>query len=296
MKGLLQTLQEQKKIHPPKWLPDNVMYLTYMGSVAYGVSTDMSDADIYGFCIPPKDDVFPHLRGEIPGFGYQKNRFDQWQEHHVEGRKRTYDFTVYSIVRYFHLAMENNPNMVDSLYTPTNLILKNTQVGQMVRENRDLFLHKGSWHKFKGYAYAQVVKMGKQNHKEGSERYKLVQKYGYDVKAAYHVVRLVDEIDQILTLKTLNLQRAKEQLKAIRNGEWTLENVKTFFMHAESSLEEAYHASTLPHTPNETAIKELLLNCLEHHYGSLSCNEIRMPGKERYYLQRILDYAEEALS
>lgn len=61
----------------------NTVYLTLMGSQAYGTSLDKSDQDIYGITIPLKEDVFPHLRGEIPNFGRQKKRFDQWSEHKV---------------------------------------------------------------------------------------------------------------------------------------------------------------------------------------------------------------------
>jgi hypothetical protein len=37
----------------------------------------------------------------------------------------------------------------------------------MVRDARKMFLHKGSWHKFKGYAYSQISKMSvkRQNNK-----------------------------------------------------------------------------------------------------------------------------------
>lgn len=83
---LLNNLQKKGLIHPPSWLPNNCQYLTIMGSVAYGCSSDTSDNDIYGFAISQKEDLFPHLRGEIPGFGKQKQRFDQWQEHRVYDR------------------------------------------------------------------------------------------------------------------------------------------------------------------------------------------------------------------
>jgi len=52
-------------VKSPGFVPDTVQYETIMGSMAYGVSNDSSDMDIYGFCIPPKDVIFPHLRGEI---------------------------------------------------------------------------------------------------------------------------------------------------------------------------------------------------------------------------------------
>ena len=96
--------------HPPAFLPDNVHYETIMGSAAYGVSADTSDVDVYGFCIPPKAELFPHLRGEIAGFGTQKQRFSQYQEHHLVdpgelgGKGRTYDVTIYNVVEYFQCA------------------------------------------------------------------------------------------------------------------------------------------------------------------------------------------------
>jgi predicted nucleotidyltransferase len=121
MSSVMQRLTEKGIAHPPKWLPANVHYETMMGSVAYGVSSDTSDMDIYGFCIPPKDEVFPHLRGEIIGFGGHKHRFSNYQEHHLMdpdemgGKGRSHDMNIYNIVDYFQLVMQNNPNMIDSV-------------------------------------------------------------------------------------------------------------------------------------------------------------------------------------
>jgi hypothetical protein len=80
---IITDLESKKLCKPPSWLATNTQMLTIMGSVAYGVSSDTSDMDLYGFAIPPKDEIFPHLRGEIYGFGRQKQRFEQYQEHHI---------------------------------------------------------------------------------------------------------------------------------------------------------------------------------------------------------------------
>jgi len=340
---LLEDLKKRKLIHPPDWLPSNCHYLTIMGSTAYGVSSDTSDMDVYGFCIPSKPVVFPHLAGEIPGFGRQTKRFDQWQQHHIKdetamaGKGREYDFSVYNIVRYFHLVMENNPNMIDSLFTPTNCVLHATQVATLVRERRRLFLHKGAWHTFRGYAYSQLHKMDvKPNAEEyqgiwafeadngidrkttledvekeiesrdrarkamlprgiatagplyhmpddklktyhqmfldgfaKTKRFGGVKVHGADWKFGYHVVRLVMEAEQIMVEGDIDLQRHKEMLKDIRRGNWTLQQLRDWFTQREADLTEVYSKSTLRHSPDETAIKELLLNCLESHYGNL---------------------------
>lgn len=294
MASIIKKLSKLGLAHPPKFLPDNIHYETMMGSVAYGVSSDTSDVDVYGFCIPPKDDVFPHLRGEILGFGRQKHRFEQYQEHHVKHTNGTeYDLNNYSIVKYFQLVMENNPNMVDSLYTPVNCILHITGIGQMVRDHRDMFLHKGAYHKFRGYAFSQIAKIRNRERREG-KRKELIEEFGYDVKFAYHTVRLLDEAEQILETGTLDLQRSRKVLKAVRSGAWTQEQVLEYFDKKERYLEELYHSSSLPHSPDEDAIKSLLLNCLEAHYGSLD-NVFVEPGLERRALQEILDTASRAL-
>lgn len=79
MSSITAQLAHRGLIRPPHFMPSNVMYETIMGSIAYGVSSDQSDRDVYGFCIPPKEGVFPHLDGEIPGFGEPKKRFEQFR-------------------------------------------------------------------------------------------------------------------------------------------------------------------------------------------------------------------------
>ncbi len=269
----LQRLTDRGLVRPPRWLPGNVQYETIMGSVAYGVSSDTSDVDVYGWAIPPKEDIFPHLRGEILGFGKPAKRFEQFQEHHVEdrdalaGHGRSYDLTIFGIVKFFALAMENNPNVIDSLFTPTTCVLHSTRVGNLVRENRRLFLHKGAWPKFKGYAYSQLHKLAIKQPQ--GKRAELVAEHGYDTKFGYHVVRLISEVEQILMEGDIDLQRNNDQLKAIRRGEWTEERLRRWFAEKESHLERVFAESTLRATPDEPKLKTLLLLALEEHYGSL---------------------------
>lgn len=281
---ILQKLRSQNVIHPPRWLVDQTQYLTVMGSVSYGVSGDTSDVDVYGFCVPPKDVVFPHLSGEIHGFGTQIQRFEQWQQNHVmppDGRETSYDFQVFGIVRYFQLCMECNPNMIDSMFTPRRCVMHSTQVGEIVRENRKMFLHKGAWHKFRGYAYSQMHKIKGKIHSTNPARADTIEKFGYDVKFAYHVVRLLDEIEQIMVEQDLDLERNREQLKSIRRGEWTLEQIERHFEAKERALENTYATSSLRHKPDEASIRTILMNCLEMHFGSIADAVRREPSIDR---------------
>lgn len=270
-RNVLKVLRDKQLVHPPKWLPANVHYLVITGSVSYAVSSDTSDMDVVGFCIPPKEDVFPHLRGEIQGFGLQKKRFDVWQEHHIMDKetRQEYDFSIYSIVKFFQLAMENNPNMVDTLFTPQRCVLFCSSIAQIVRDNRKKFLHKGSYHKLRGYSYSQLHKIGTKANSANPKRQASIEAHGYCVKFGYHVIRLLLQAEQILLEHDLDIQQNAEILKAVRRGEWSEEKLRGWFDEKEKHLEELYTKSTLQHKPDEEAIKELLMNCLEQHYGSL---------------------------
>jgi uncharacterized protein len=269
---LLHDLTTHKLIHPPKWLPDNTAYLAIVGSESYGANLPgTSDQDLQGFCIPPKSDVFPHLRGEIPGFGRQHQRFSDWQEHHVQHAGTEFDFCVYSLVKFFHLAMENNPNIVDILFVPDNCIKHMTKVGQLVRDNRRMFLHAGCWHKFRGYASAQFAKIKSGANRSNPKRAASIEAHGFDVKFLMHCVRLALECEQILLTGDLDLKRDSQFLLSVRRGDMTLEDGEKWWASKARDLESAYaNCKVVPHEPDETAIKRLLIQCLEIHYGDLT--------------------------
>lgn len=274
---LIENLQKRRLISPPPWLASNCHYLTIMGSEAYGCATDLSDKDIYGFCIPPKDMVFPvgiifvpHGNGQWrPLHGQKIESFAQWQQHGIEDKDagKTYDFQVFSIIRYFDLLIECNPNLIDSAFTSAECVIHQTKVATMVRENRTMFLHRGAWHRFKAYAISQLHKMNSKN--PIGKRVAIREAHGFDSKFAYHLVRLLDEIEQIITTGDINLRRNNEQLKAIRRGEVPEEDIRRWAAEKELSLEKQYAESKLPEHPPMEKIKALLYSCLEEHYGSL---------------------------
>jgi hypothetical protein len=357
---ILDELHKKKLISPPHFILANTQYLSIMGSNAYGVADTnvkdkVPDFDIYGFCIPGKNVLFPHLAGHIPGFGTSPEKFDQWQQPHIldpdanMGKGKEYDFQVFNIVKMFELCRQGNPNMLDSLFTPENCIVHITQVGRKVRDNRKLFVSKLVWDKFRGYAFSQLHKleskeiegskelaqlrkieeqheidkkttlreieeeMKRRKHntpgarmslqsmtdeelkeyyelyKTGvtkSNRFEIHKRHLYDVKFAYHLYRLLDEAQQLLETGEMDLQRAKEPMKAIRRGEWKKEDLVKWAQEKAAELDVAFTNTKLPQKPDEMQLKKLLMECLEMHYGSLD-KAFYLPGKEENLLQQI---------
>lgn len=103
-----------------------------------------------------------------------------------------------------------------------------------------------------------------------SSRFQMVKTHGYDLKFAYHVVRLLDEAEQIILEGEMDLQRSKEAMKSIRRGEWKIEDVRNWAMEKEKALEVAYVECKLPEHAPEEKLRRLLLECIEAHYGSTS--------------------------
>lgn len=167
---LLDELTKKGLIRAPDFVVSNTAYLTIMGSHAYGVAdtsvkSKIPDCDCYGFCIPKRDMLFPHLRGEVLGFGTPGPRFEQYQQHQIfdtdahGGRGQEWDLQIFNIIKYFELCRQGNPNLIDSLFTPEECVIHCTKMGRMVRDNRKLFISKEIWSKFRGYAYSQLKKM-----------------------------------------------------------------------------------------------------------------------------------------
>jgi uncharacterized protein len=261
---------------------DSIKYLTLMGSHAYGNATVDSDYDFYGFLIPPAQVLFPHLRGEIPEFGRHKEKFMQFQIHAYEDPKwGEVDLYLYTLPRYFQLVMEGNPNMVDSLFTSVDCVKYSTVVSDMVRDDRKLFLSQKCYHTFRGMAFSHMQRITNRN-REGS-RAELVEKYGYDVKDASHMVRCLLEVKQILFEGDLDLTRNATLLTGVKSGGWSLERTKEFFAREMDILDGAIDCEpeklAVPYAPNEEAIYELLCNCLEEVYGDLSNLGMRFPRK-----------------
>lgn len=267
-RNLLLALERRKIIQPPLWLTDNTQYLVQMGSRAYGIETDDSDIDLYGWTIPPIEHLLPHTIGEIRGFGRQLQRFEQYTEDHIFVGSNEYDISIYNVAKFFQLCMENNPNMIDALFVPPECVLFSTPIGEAVRFERQKFLHKGCYHKFLGYAHSQMKKIKNKNPQ--GKRKAIVDKFGFDTKYASHLYRLANECEQILRTGDLDLKESSDYMRYIRSGNVSLESLEDWFEAKKIELESLYQSSPLRHSPDENFIKWLLERTIRRFHGHLS--------------------------
>ncbi len=129
-----------------------------------------------------------------------------------------------------------------------------------------MFVSKQAYHSFSGYAYGQFKRMTnfKFEGYMGEKRKKLVDKFGYDCKNAGHLIRLLKMGIEYLTEGVLYVEREDApQLLSIKNGEWTLEQVKREAEKLFALTQEAYIRSPLKDKPDYEKAERLVISILK---------------------------------
>jgi len=111
------------------------------GSQSYGTALPESDVDTKGIAVPPLE----HMKG----FFY---RFDQ-----AETKKP--DCAIYGVQKFFKLASDCNPNIIEVLFTDESNVLVRKPAGLLLMDNAQMFLSKKARHTFSGYAHAQLKRI-----------------------------------------------------------------------------------------------------------------------------------------
>jgi len=231
---------------------DDVILLTYAGSLIYGTQKEGSDIDIQGICLPSRDVVFG-----LTNFEQQ------------EFKESVYGFegTVYNIKKYFQLAMNGNPNVLETLFVEPKHILFRNEIGRQLIDIRKEFLSKKCYHSFSGYAFSQLRKLQFKKY-EGSIRRAEVEKYGYSLKNAFHLVRLLKMGIQILVEQDLSVLRPERQLLlAIHNGEYKLERIEQMADELKKQVDYAYMNTKLQNKCDYNKLNGILIEILNNHFG-----------------------------
>ncbi len=358
------------------WITSGTVLLVRHGSHAYGTNTSSSDEDFKGVAIPPKE----YFLGAT-------KRFEQ-----AELKAPDPDAVVYDIRKFFNLAAECNPNIIEVLHTDPSDHFVVDPIGEIILEHKNDFLSKKIKHTFLGYSVSQLKRI--QTHKrwimnppvnepkrggfglpeqtlipqdqlvaaqaeiqkemdrfqfdfmEGldepakiavrnimeqmlaelkitadqhwesaarkiglsdnfisimqrermytnarreweqyqnwkktrnSARAALEEKYGYDTKHAYHLVRLIRMCREVLTTGKVIVKRPdREELLTIRNGAWTYEQLIEFAEREEKELNALYNSTNvLPKTPDKEALDKLCIALVEKSLSKFSWYKVR---------------------
>lgn len=130
--------EEYDFLHTNKHLGSNILFLTLSGSHAYGTNVEGSDIDIRGVAGSP----------EILGF----NRFEQA----IDNRT---DTVIYAVNKFVSLLAQGNPNIIELLGNDPELYVNMTPEGQMLLDNKELFLTRRVAYSYGGFANDQLRRL-----------------------------------------------------------------------------------------------------------------------------------------
>lgn len=133
-----------KKNNPHlSWIENNTVLLMRHGSHAYGTNTASSDEDFKGVAIPPKEYFFG-----------SNLVFEQ-----AELKAPDPDAVIYSMKKFFNLAADCNPNIIEVLHTdPADHFIVDP-IGEIILDHKDDFLSKKIKHTFLGYSVSQLKRI-----------------------------------------------------------------------------------------------------------------------------------------
>jgi len=233
-----------------EWLEERTIILSPTGSYAYGTNTETSDKDYKGVCIPPIE----YYLG-LESF----NEYNTSGGKNFKNTKDDVDVNIIHINKFVKDAMQGVPNNIEILFVRQKDYLKVTPLGQILIDNRHLFLSKQIKKKFGGYAYSQIQKL-KNKQSNGTGRQDLIEKFGYDTKFFMHSIRLLTSAIEILETGDYSTFRSNRKLLLdCRNGKYSFEEALEMIDMYDNQLKLALEKSQLPETPDYKKINQLLI-------------------------------------
>lgn len=218
----------------------------------------------HGTYIPPEDphgiDDVDFMAVVIPPFAdvVGLNKFE-----HCLLKDGPIDCIVYEWSKYLSLLEKSNPNVVGTLWLDKKDVYCSSAspYRYLVLKNRSTFMTKALYPAFIGYAKGQMYKMTHYTHQGymGDKRKQIVAKYGYDVKNAAHMIRLLRMGVEALETGTMKVLRPDaHEIISIKKGEWTIEQVIREATLLFDRAEKAMVNSTLPDKPDRNKINNMV--------------------------------------
>jgi len=222
--------------------------LVRTGSHLYGCAVATSDEDTRGLVVPPAE----YLLG-------RKN----WEQHETKDP----DCVIWNFAKFFNLLERFSPNTAEILFAPQEHIIEITEVGQMMIDNKHLFVSKQLIKPMQGFAFGEwkkAVEYFEQLRKLGAQRKEHIAKFGYSVKNAYHAVRLLEECIELLQTGTITFPRPNADfLRQIRHGEIPVEVVKERYEQLDKRVPQEGADSSIPDSVEKDKLDKLFYDCIK---------------------------------
>ncbi len=240
-------------------MDEKMILYGYRGSIAHGThvppdqpeSTD--DRDTMGVVIHPLNCYL--------GAYHPKDTREQF-----EGDN---DIVIYDIKKFVGLLVKGNPNVISMLWNRDDMYLTIDPLGQILIDNRELFLSKRVVSAFHGYATSQLYKMEHLTGQGymGAKRKEVYNRYGFDTKNAAHLIRLLRMCKEFLISGVFNVYRKDaKDLIAIKQGKRRLDSIIAESTELKNDLKTLEAKSDLPDICDKIKVDSVLMQIMLRHF------------------------------
>lgn len=228
----------------------HLLLLGEYGSSAHGVSTAISDQDFIGVAVEPKAAVLglESYEHTLLGKNDQNARTAAGAD---EGK-------IFSLKKFARLVEKGNTDVMAALFLPG--YIARSEAGQLLIDSRDIFVSHEAMVRFGMHLTTERRRMNG-DIKVKVLRPELIEKYGYDTKAAYQAVKLGFHGLSIGRHQTMRIpfpQEEAEFILKIRAGEVTREEVDSFLNDAIEEINSIQPSAKLPERPDRVRLNSLL--------------------------------------
>lgn len=219
------------------------------------------------FGIDGPDSDYDYIGATVEGEDYRLGLKGQFEQETFKGEN--FEGTVYSLWKMVTMLMSGNPTIVTTMFADPI----RDDYGICTDWFREAASSRKAGKAFMGYMTSQRLKMLGQ--KTGTNRPALISTYGFDTKFAGHMIRLGYQGCEYLETGTITLPMPYESTTAgsaqnvrdIRAGQWTLDQILGEAEALEARLERAYDTTSLPDEPDVAALNDWLIDIYLNTYA-----------------------------
>lgn len=208
-----------------------VILRVLVGSRAYGLAREDSDADLRGVYIPSAS---AHWSLTKPTEQFES---DEAQT------------VIWEIEKFLALALKGNPAILETMWSP--VVLFASDLGRDLLELRSQVLSKAVYRSFLGYAEAQFIGMSRAMDRTGAVKW----------RHAMHMIRLLIAGEELVRTGSLVLDATphRERLLRVRDGVEPWSAILAWKTELSAALDRSFQTTPLPESPDTTAANAFLI-------------------------------------
>lgn len=241
----------------------NIIFSTIVGSKLYGINNDKSDTDVKAIGMPDLS--------KLVGLACSSNESNMVEMTNGKQGPDKVETVIYSLRKFVNLCMSGNPTVLELAFAENvpDCILNNTDLGREVNKYvRDNLVGSQIFPAYRGYFKQQVILIERGMRPESS-RNEDIEKFGYDVKAAAHAVRLALQGIQLIKDREGYSPRLKGDelglVSQIRKGTPTKDEISEILKRMDKELENTFtNKCTLGGNPDYEKVNEWFTNIVKN--------------------------------